>query len=68
MSDKTIFYKGATIQVLRDKPSDDWYILVWMEDGTMGYDGWWRDSAHKPMREAFAQAKQGAQLDSEPRP
>lgn len=59
-------HKGATIQI--DREGDGrFYILVWMEDGCLGYDGWAPDDI-RTMRDAKREAIRGACLDARPSP
>lgn len=58
-----VIYKGCTIDVYKDHEHDDWYITVTFPDGTYGYDGWWRDSAHRSENDAIEEAKEGAELN-----
>lgn len=37
-----------------------------MKDGTLGYDGWWPDSAYKKPSEAIEEAKYGMCLKKRP--
>jgi hypothetical protein len=53
---------GHLIQVARESVADDWYIIVTAPCGRLAYDGWWRDSAGKLVREAIAEAKRGAMI------
>lgn len=55
-------YKGYTINIDRDHPSQNWYIIVTSPSGGYVYDGWWRDSEGKPLREAIAEALRGSML------
>lgn len=41
----------------------DWYIQVVAPDGCYAYDGWWKDSSAKPIREVVAEAFHGARLE-----
>lgn len=55
-------YNRHDIHVWRDDPGEDWYIQVRDQTGMMGYDGYWKDSADKPIREALTEAARGAGL------
>lgn len=55
-------YKGHAIGIERDHPNSEWYIVVTAPNGLPAYDGWWRDSKHKPIREAIEQALRGSLL------
>lgn len=56
-------YKGRKIHLSRENRKRNWYIWVYELDGTLSYDGWWRDSEGKPIREAVAEAIRGACID-----
>jgi hypothetical protein len=56
-------YKNHKIHLSRESRKKDWYIWVYTPSGDLAYDGYWRDSAGKPIREAVAEAIQGAQID-----
>ena len=56
-------FKKHDITVERESRKDDWYIRVTAPCGLYAYDGWWPDSASKTAKEAFEEAKDGAQLD-----
>lgn len=58
---ETIF-KRHHISVSKDSLSANWYIRVTHPNGSMLYDGWWRDSASATWQEAVEEAKQGALL------
>lgn len=55
-------YKDHEINVSRDEPTGNWYIVVTAPSGVYGYDGWWRDSVHRTMDEAIEEALIGAGL------
>ena len=55
-------YKGYTINIERDHPSQNWYIIVTAPSGGYVYDGWWRESEGKPLREAIYEALRGSML------
>ncbi len=57
-------YRQHDIELSRENRGDDWYITVRCDDGCYLYDGWWRDSAGKPQREAVLEAIRGACLRS----
>ncbi|CUA99386.1 hypothetical protein [Comamonas thiooxydans] len=56
-------FKKHSITVQRESRKDNWYIRVTAPCGSYAYDGWWTDSASKTAKEAFEEAKRGAQLD-----
>ncbi|WP_054074528.1 hypothetical protein [Comamonas testosteroni] len=56
-------FKKHSITVERESRKDNWYIRVTAPCGSYAYDGWWSDSASKTAKEAFEEAKRGAQLD-----
>ena len=55
-------YREHQIHLEKIHPDRNWYIRVLCPDGCYGYDGFWEDSEDKSMREALAEAKQGALL------
>ena len=55
-------YKGYTINIERDHPSQNWHIIVTAPSGEYVYDGWWRESEGKPVREAIHEALRGSML------
>ena len=55
-------YKGYTVNIDRDHPSQNWYIIVTAPSGEYLYDGWWRESEGKPLREAIHEALRGSML------
>jgi hypothetical protein len=55
-------YKGYSINIDRDHSSQNWYIIVKAPDGGYVYDGWWRESEGKPLREAIHEALRGSML------
>jgi hypothetical protein len=57
-------YKDHKIHLSRESKKHQWYIWVYAPDGTLAYDGWWRNSEGKPIREAVAEAIRGACIDS----
>lgn len=59
-------YRKHFVQVERDHPSYDWYILVVGPDGICAYDGWWCDSKRKPVHEAVLEALRGSLLYPRP--
>lgn len=56
-------FKKHEITVERESRKDNWYIRVTAPCGSYAYDGWWSDSASKTVKEAFEEAKRGAQLN-----
>lgn len=54
-------YCGETIEIERDKETDDFYIRVFSDAGA-GYDGYWPGSEHRTIDEALIEAMDGAQL------
>ncbi len=57
-------YNGAALAIERDHKKSDWYILVTDKEGFTLYDGWWKNSAGKPLSEAIQQALIGSKLIS----
>lgn len=55
-------YKGHTINLERDHPNQNWYIIVATPSGGYIYDGWWRDSVGKSVHEAVIEALRGSML------
>lgn len=51
-----------TIDIRRESEDQDWYIEVTAPNGMRDYDGWWSDSADKPIEEALAEAVRGSCL------
>lgn len=63
MSDEFSYtFRRHSIVLTRDHEDANWYIRVRGPDGLHKYDGYWRDSAGKPLRDALHEAKVGAQL------
>jgi hypothetical protein len=56
-------YKDYEIHLSRESPKRDWYIWVYAPSGDLAYDGYWRDSAGRPIREAVAEAIRAACID-----
>ena len=57
-----VIFKGHDINVSKDSQSANWYIRVIHPNGSMLYDGWWRDSENAKWQEAVEEAKRGAML------
>lgn len=55
-------FKRHSIVLTRDREDANWYIRVRGPDGLHKYDGYWRDSAGKPLKDALYEAKVGAML------
>ncbi len=55
-------FRQHSIVLTRDEPNSNWYIRVRAPNGCYAYDGWWRDSAGRPLKDALYQAKVGAGL------
>ena len=55
-------FKRCWIALAREDVDTDWYIRVRAPDGGLLYDGWWRDSAGKTLKEALYEAKAGSLL------
>lgn len=55
-------FKRHSIVLIRDREGSPWYIRVRGPDGRYKYDGYWRDSAGKPLKDALYEAKVGAML------
>lgn len=55
-------FRRHSIVLTRDAEDRNWYIRVRGPDGLHVYDGYWRDSVGKTLKEALAEAKHGAQL------
>lgn len=53
-------WNGFDFEIERDDADEDWYIRVSPTDDSYLYDGWWRDSADKSLREAVAEALVGS--------
>lgn len=58
----TFEYRRHLIQVEREEDYENWYIRVVSPQGIKCYDGWWKNSADKTVKEAVAEAKRGACL------
>jgi len=56
-------HKGRSIQLTKDAPERDWYIIVEDAGGYCAYDGYWCGSEDKTVADALEQAKFGACLD-----
>lgn len=57
-------YKGHRIHCSRENEQSNWYIWVYVPDGRLAYDGYWRDSESKTIREAAEEAIRGACINS----
>lgn len=57
-------YKDHKIHLSRENRKSDWYIWVYAPSGALAYDGYWRGSARKPIREAVSEAIRGALIDA----
>jgi predicted RNase H-like HicB family nuclease len=69
MSDEFNYtFKRHDIALTRDREDANWYIRVRGPDGLHKYDGYWRESAGKTLKEALQEAKEGALLVSPPSP
>lgn len=55
-------YEDHQIHISRQNKKSDWYIWVYAPSGALGYDGYWRDSAGKTIREAVAEAIRREQI------
>lgn len=55
-------YKNHLINFSRENRNSDWYIWVYCPDGRLAYDGYWRDSAGKTIRQATLEALRGAMI------
>lgn len=60
-------FKRHSIVLTRDHDGANWYIRVRGPDGLHKYDGYWRDSAGKPLKDALHEAKVGAMLIPAPK-
>ena len=59
------YYKGHFLNIERDHPSGDWYILVQDQTGECLYDGYFRDSKRLGLGSAIIQALKGSMLIDE---
>lgn len=55
-------FRRHDIVLTRDAEDRNWYIRVRGPDGLHVYDGYWRDSVGKPLKDAIYEAKMGAGL------
>lgn len=55
-------YKGHQIHASRANRNEDWYIWVRTPQGSLAYDGWWKDSARKSIHAAALEAIRGAMI------
>jgi hypothetical protein len=55
-------FRRHSIVLTRENENRNWYIRVRGPDGLHVYDGYWRESAGKTLKEALYEAKVGAQL------
>ena len=55
-------HRDYTVEISRESRRADWYIIVTHPSGGLNYDGYWRDSAGKPIREAIAEAFRGGRI------
>jgi hypothetical protein len=60
------FKRHSIVLTRNDGPLGNWYIRVTAPDGCYVYDGWWADSAGKPLKDALYEAKVGAMLLPKP--
>ena len=56
-------YKKHQIHCSRENETSNWYIWVYAPCGSLAYDGYWRDSAGKTIREAAEEAIRGAMIN-----
>ena len=58
-------YKDHEIHISRESKKANWYIWVYSPSGALAYDGYWRDSAGKTIRQAIAEAIRGAEIGTD---
>lgn len=59
-------YKEHQIHISRESRKTDWYIWVYAPCGSLCYDGYWKDSEGKTIRQAVREAIRGACIDENP--
>lgn len=57
-------FKGHMLHISRENRRELWYIWVYAPCGSLAYDGYWRDSVGKTIREATLEAIRGAMIIS----
>jgi predicted RNase H-like HicB family nuclease len=62
MDEFSYTFRRHSIVLTREDEDRNWYIVVTAPSGLKCYDGWWRDSAGKPLKDALQEAKEGAML------
>jgi predicted RNase H-like HicB family nuclease len=55
-------FRKHSIVLSREDTDRNWYIVVTAPSGLKCYDGWWRDSVGKTLKQALQEAKEGAML------
>jgi hypothetical protein len=48
--------------IQRDSADEDWYIQVWPHEYEYVYDGWWKDSKDRSIKDAVKEAIEGGMI------